>query len=93
MTALGTANIQIDGLDVDIYFETQPGTLNECSLTGSQIRHTGTVTTSFTPGAAGSRRIDLSGAPGLTGHVFGLATVAAAMRGSLTATGLLNVLD
>ena len=89
-TALDTTQIQIHGFDVDLTFETTPGTLSECAHTGLQLRWTGTVTASFTPGA---HTFDFSGATGLAAHipVFGV-TVPGAVRGSATPTGMLNVI-
>jgi hypothetical protein len=91
-TALTTTNIQIHGLDIDIRFETAPGGAT-CNQNGVQARLTGTVSgVVFTPGAAGSRRLDFAGATGVTAHLSGL-TLPAAFRGSAVGTGLLNVLD
>ena len=92
VTALTTTNIQIHGVDIDIYFETTPGTLNECSRTGIQLRLTGTASgVIFTPGPVGSRRFDFNGATGLVGHLPGVGTVPLVPHGSGLATGLLNV--
>jgi hypothetical protein len=90
-TAVATNNIQIHGVDIDVQFE-GPGGL--CSSDGLLIRLTGTVTGAFfTPGSAGStRRIDLAGSTGLVAHFSGLTTTAVP-RGSVTATGLLNIFD
>ena len=88
-TAVDTTNVQIHGMDLDIYFETTPGTLNECANTGLQIRLTGTATASFTPSG---RIADLSGATGLTAHVPGVGTLPVVGRGFGVATGLLNLL-
>ncbi|MET0604810.1 MAG: hypothetical protein ABW167_22710 [Baekduia sp.] len=92
VTALTTSSIQIHGVDIDINYETTPGTLNECANTGLNLRLTGTTAVSFTPGAAGSRTVDFGGATGLVTHIPGVGTVPLAARGSGTATGLLNVI-
>ncbi len=96
-TAVATNNIQIHGVDIDVQFETIPGTNpTHCARNGVSLRLTGTVSGGvFTPGAAGStRRIDLGGATGLVAHVPGVGGgIPAVPRGSVTATGLLNVLD
>ena len=92
VTALTTSSIQIHGIDIDISYETTPGTLNECLNTGLNIRLTGTTAASFTPGAAGSRIVDFGGATGMVAHVPGLGTFPLATRGSGTVTGLLNVI-
>jgi hypothetical protein len=91
-TAVATNNIQIHGVDIDVLFE---GAAGVCNQNGLQVRLTGTVSGGvFTPGAAGStRRIDLAGATGLVAHIPGVGTLPAAARGSVTATGLLNVFD
>jgi hypothetical protein len=83
----------IHGLDIDTSFEQTPGTLGECANAGLNLRLTGNVTVSSTPGAAGSRRIDLDGATGMVAHVPGVGTIGAAPRGFALATGLLNILD
>ena len=88
-TALDTTNVQIHGLDLDIYFETTPGTLGECANTGLQMRATGTATASFTPGG---KIADFLGATGLTVHIPGVGSLPAVGRGSASATGLLNIL-
>ena len=71
-TAVDTTHIQIHGLDIDVSPVTTPGTLNECADSGLNMRLTGTVTASFTPGAAGSRTADFSGATGIVAHIPGL---------------------
>jgi hypothetical protein len=93
VTVPDTTDIIIHGVDVDVYFETTPGTLGECAQTGGNIRLTGTVTAAFTPGAAGNRTFDFSNTvlPGFTAHIPGVGTVGAAARGRAVATGLLNV--
>ena len=92
VTAPDTTSIQIHGLDLDVSFETTPGTLNECSGIGLQLRLTGTVTASFTPGAAGSRFADFSGAAGMIAHIPGVGSFPAAAAGSAVPTGLLNII-
>jgi hypothetical protein len=94
VTTVATTSIQIHGFDLDVRFENTPGTLGECSDTAmtSGFRWTGTVTASFTPGAAGSRTFDFGGGSGLSAHFTGV-TLHATTRGSAVATGLLNVLD
>jgi hypothetical protein len=92
VTVPDTTDIIIHGVDIDVYFETTPNTLNECPQTGANIRLTGTVTASFTPGAAGNRTFDFgSTLPGFTAHIPGVGTVGAVARGRAVATGLLNV--
>jgi hypothetical protein len=91
-----TSSIQVHGFDLDVSFETTPGTLGECStfaMEAFRFRWTGTLTASFTPGAAGSRRFDFDGGTGLSAHIALGATAAATTRGSAVPTGLLNVLD
>jgi hypothetical protein len=94
-TAVNTTNIQIHDINIDVFFEQTPGTLGECANNGLNLRLTGTVIASFTPGAAGSRTFDFTGNPG--GSFFTTippATVLPALaRGTALATGLLNVLN
>jgi hypothetical protein len=93
-TPTSTSNIQIHKLDIDVNFETTPGTLNECANNGLNIRLTGTLSgLFFTPGAAGSRRVDFGPATGLVAHIPGVGSLGAAARGAGLATGTLNVLD
>jgi hypothetical protein len=92
-TAVTTTNIQIDGFDVDLGFETTAGTLDECAFNGLQAWWTRTLTSSFTPGAAGSRTFDFKGGANQLLHFPGSVTMVAVMRGSGVATGLLNILD
>ena len=91
-TAVDTTNIQIHGFDLDVSFETTPGTLNECANSSLNMRLTGTVTASFAPGAAGSRTADFTGATGLIAHVSGVGSFATAAVGSAVPTGLLNII-
>ncbi len=93
MTPNDTTRIAIHGLEIDVSFETTPGTLGECAYTGTNIRLTGTMVASFTPGAPGARTFDFGGATGLLAHVPDAGvTFLAEAEGSGTATGLLNVL-
>jgi hypothetical protein len=93
VTVPDTTDIIIHGVDIDVYFETTPGTLGECGQTGLQTRLTGAVTASFTPGAAGNRTFDFtSGVAGaFRAHLSVGLTVNAFARGRAVATGLLNV--
>jgi hypothetical protein len=91
LTPTDTTRIEIHGVDIDVHFETTPGTLGECGQTGLNIRLTGTVVVSFTPGAAGSRIIDFNGGLGLVAHLPGIGSLPAATRGQAVPTGLLNV--
>jgi hypothetical protein len=93
VTVPDTTDIIIHGVDIDNYFETTPGTLNECAQTGLTVRLTGTVTASFTPGAAGNRTFDFGSglSPAFTAHIPGAGSFNAAPRGRAVATGLLNV--
>jgi hypothetical protein len=92
VTPVDTTRIEIHGVDIDVHFETTPGTLNECATNGNNIRLTGTVIASFTPAAGPpNRRFDFEGATGLFADVAG-ASFPAAARGSAVATGLLNVI-
>jgi hypothetical protein len=88
VTPIDTTRIEIHGVNIDVNFETTPGTLNECAVNGLNIQLTGTVTVSYTPVG---RVFDFNGATGLSAHGLG-STAPAAARGSATATGLLNVL-
>lgn len=94
MTAFNTSDIIIDEVDIDVSFEQTPGTLGECPQVGLNIRLTGRVTASFTPGAVGARRLDF-GPPttGFFAHFPGVGSLPAVARGQATATGLLNILD
>jgi hypothetical protein len=89
ITGIDTTRIEIHGDDIDIHFETTPGTLNECANNGLTIRLTGTITISYTPAI---RTYDLGGAPGLSAHFPGGITFGAAVRGNATSTGLLNLI-
>ncbi|MET0601659.1 MAG: hypothetical protein ABW167_06685 [Baekduia sp.] len=92
-TPIDTTRIEIHGVDIDVNFETTPGTLNECSTNGLNIRLTGTVTISFTPGPAGDRTLDFNGATGLAAHIPGIGNgIPTVARGTALGTGLLNVL-
>lgn len=92
MTAPSTTDISIN-VDMNFYFATTPGTPDGCLSTGLNLRLTGPLTASFTPGPAGSRRIDFGSPAGaFTAHFPGLFTVPTTVRGTATATGLLNVL-
>jgi hypothetical protein len=93
VTVPDTTDIIIHGVDIDVSFETTPNTLNECAQNGLNIRLTGTVTASFTPGAAGNRTFDFGGglSPAFTAHIPGAGSFNAAARGRAVATGLLNV--
>ena len=88
-TAIDTTRIEIHNFAVDVYFETTPGTLNECSNTGLNIRLTGTLTLSYTPIP---RVFDFNGAAGLAAHIPGVGSFPAFARGAGAGTGLLNVL-
>jgi hypothetical protein len=89
LTPTNTTRIEIHGLDIDVSFETTPGTLDECAYTGTNIQLTGTVIASFTPGPP--RTFDFNGATGLFTHIPGVnATFPTATTGSATPTGLLN---
>ncbi|MET0602969.1 MAG: hypothetical protein ABW167_13375 [Baekduia sp.] len=91
--AAGTHFMQFHEVDIDIHFETKPGTLNECGNNGVQIQVTGTAfSVTFTPNAVGLRRFDFEGSSGLVAHVSGI-NFPATLRGSGTPTGLLNVID
>jgi hypothetical protein len=93
VTPTDTTRIEIHDLDIDVRFETTPGTLNECVHTGANIRLTGTVVASFTPSdVAFSRRFDFTGSTGLFTHIPGLGTLPAAMTGNATPTNLLNII-
>jgi hypothetical protein len=93
MTPTDTTRIEIHGLDIDVWFETTPGTLNECVHTGTNIRLTGTVVASFTPGAPGARTFDFNGAAGSFTHVAGVdITLPSVLTGSATPTNLVNFL-
>ncbi len=95
VTAVTTTAITIDQVDIDVSFETTPGTLNECPGQGTQLRLQGNVTGSFTPAAlVGSRRFDFDGATGLTGILAPTTHIGTvAVQGQATPTGTLNVLD
>ncbi|MET0603055.1 MAG: hypothetical protein ABW167_13805 [Baekduia sp.] len=91
VTVPDTSDVIIHGVDIDVSFETTPGTLNECSNNGLNIRLFGSVTASYTSvgkifnfraGPAGSFTATLP-------PPFG--NQAASALGSATATGLLNV--
>jgi hypothetical protein len=92
VTPVDTTRIEIHGFDIDVYFVTTPGTLNECAGPGLSMQLTGTVVASFTPSAAGSRRFDFNGGTGLFAHIPTVSTGPAFARGSASTTGLLNVL-
>jgi hypothetical protein len=80
-------------VDADVSFETTPGTPNECSVTGTQIRFTGAATASFTSGAAGTRTFDFgTGVAGGFVADFDGGSIPAVLRGRAVATGLLNVI-
>ena len=70
MTALDTTRIQIHGDDVDVHFETQPDTPNECVSNGAQLRLTGTITISYTPGPP--KVFNFGGGFGKVVHLLGL---------------------
>jgi hypothetical protein len=89
VTPIDTTRIEIHGVDIDVHFETTPGTLNECANNQLNIRLTGTVTISYTPIP---RVFDFAGATGLIAHLGGGINTPTPVRGSGSATGLLNVL-
>ena len=88
-TAIDTTRIEIHNFAVDYYLETTPGTLGECVNTGLNFRLTGTLTLSYTPAG---RVFDFLGASGLVADIPGIGTLPLVLRGSGTATGLLNIL-
>ncbi len=94
-TPVTTNDIIIHGVDIDVSFEQTPGTLGECAQNGLNMRLTGSVTASFTPGAVGSRRFDFGAGPmgAFITHIPGVGSLPAVPRGQATATGLLNVVD
>jgi hypothetical protein len=90
VTPVNTTNIDIHGVDIDLTFETTPGTLGECANTGLTMRLTGTLSASFTPGPP--RVFDFTGSTALLAHIPNFATVPFVLRGTGTTTGLLNVI-
>ena len=92
LTPTDTTRIEIHGVDIDVYFETTPGNPGGCAQTGLNLRLTGTLIASFTPGPP--RVFDFNGASGLSAHIGPPSNVTLAMstRGQATTTGLLNVL-
>ncbi|MET0602974.1 MAG: hypothetical protein ABW167_13400 [Baekduia sp.] len=94
LTAPTTTDVIINGVDIDFSFVTTPGTIDGCILTGLNVRLTGSLTASFTPGTAGSRRIDFGPPAGaFTAHIPGFGPFRPTVRGTAVATGLLNVID
>ena len=71
-TAVTTSNLQIHGVNIDVFSENHPGGGTACGIfTGETFRLTGTLT-----GAKwlGSSSIELAGATGLVSHyppIFG----------------------
>jgi hypothetical protein len=74
-TAVSTSNIQIHGVNIDVFLETNPGG-GTCNLAGSTIKITGTLSNAKWLGNA-LHQIEFSGATGLTAHVpiFGSSTI------------------
>ncbi len=87
-TATSTTSVTLQGFDVDVRFEHPPGGATCPFLNGVQTRLTGTLTSGVYNLAA--KTITFTNAGGVVAHP-GAQSVA--IRGSLSTTGLLTVLD
>jgi hypothetical protein len=67
-TARTTSDIQIHGVNMDVFFENEPG-LTTCTAANLTLKVTGTLTNARWHGQANiNRTIELSGAHGLFAH-------------------------
>ena len=67
-TAVTTSNIQIHGVNIDVFHENHPGGGSCGALTGITSRITGTLSSARWHGNTGGRTIELAGSTGLVSH-------------------------
>ena len=87
-TARTTSDIQIHGVNIDVFLESTPTAPGDCGALGGQtIKLTGTLTDADWLGNDGPRRIELLGSHGLVAHgPGGLGTGVIALTGTFTDT-------